>query len=558
MWIESLVRDGDYRHWTQVSALITAEEEADNLRKSPIYFSWCDEGVPFLHYARGWRENGYHSQLIYDKQLHLPGIKAICLKNEKAWFVFQRGAGVPDEVYQWCDDNMTQASSLASYYNIRHNLKIYYWDKGSRYISPPRHTDYTFPADSDFRDLQFDVVSEREHPTEIKLQLTGDKDRLLGDGNTCSLEFNGEPLKTKFIYSQNKGAFYAEHLLPKGVGSYRLRMHDPAIKVEQVSWWPHWPGRVIEMYPEQSEVTWPEGTMSIEKNKAEKILRLSRRAYTSYSFSVDIPSRYWFGLEACNDAANIVLFEVILDGKSRGVLSFDEQNNQFSEKGFPVYANRGEHTLEIQFINETRKSEDWIAGGDKRIEGRVRGIRLRPATAKLIRRDERVVVLDKVKPTPVEFAIDDDMQLASGWHLVTSENEEFDYTITRDEENGDQVLSMEIDPKSKGFMLLSPQMVFLTNRVAYYSAAFRLQTVNNHDVNIRTYYYDENGELIAENAAYMLGLSRTCDWTRLMELQRAMPEAKTYSIAIWVYPNGHRTSRTTGRISVRNPVVESF
>ena len=337
--------------------------------------------------------------------------------------------------------------------------------------------------------------------------------------------------------------------IQEGLRQLRLTGSGAAIEVRSIDVIPLYPDGEIPFEGISATSIYPSAWVWMPWEGDTRVLCLKRKTHAGYEFGLSDPGDYRLSIEARNDLPGPVLLEVRLDDAALGILMFDRQDNSWEEKGFSLHIDAGEHLLDVRFLNEMNVGE---TDPDLDNDAWIRRLRLSPASgANPV--DQRTIIPTH-PPRAIALVEAGTSQPNPGWSLEMEPDVQYNIETDAD---GEAMFTAILQRQNGAQFLLAPPLPIDTGGVLYYSALLRAENLDNHSINMCTYFLDNKGELVDTHIVNQEGITGTTDWVRFVELYPMPAGTSYYCSCFWVYENGKKTSDEAGTVYFKDLRIEA-
>lgn len=279
-----------------------------------------------------------------------------------------------------------------------------------------------------------------------------------------------------------------------------------------------------------------------------KYTQFSRSGYVDYSFTLFSKGDYTLTVRALNDIPSPVLLQVDINGKFHCFLSFNHDDNSFSDKYIHLEnLDLGELNVSLHFLNS-------IHGTSEDDTNRVFGLEY----IRLTKSDPDQVPQSQ----PTRVALIDESLRDQYTGLVAYNNNKSIWTALEN-----TVLSVvdrsavqiRVDPSETELVGVMTEAIEFTEKSGgvYISGELNINNMNNHTVNVLFLALNENGDQIVQQYFFPTGYMQTEGWEKFAAYLGCPKDIngvviKYAAIGIVAYPNSSMPGDSEEIFSIRN------
>lgn len=540
-----LLSDG--RNWDAVVPAIAARIRPG---EPLVYTNWAEEAMlPF--YQRRYRlESQPIRRLAHTPrrdELSAAELRDLCYRSPSLWFVSSWLDIQSDKAVAWAATHMETVAAGASIFSDRYDVTAYHWDRGGRYILPPRILDYR-PRPADLSNGSFFQSFTFEESLAYRIEVASHTAAV----GPLTLEVEDRSLPMTRLENAPPGETRWSAVLPIAKGDRRLSL----------SGFPHGGIKLLRIAPVYAESTiliaatgpsvfYPSDFVWSAEIDGRNWLGLKRNTFATYDFSVLESGAYELGCVARHDRPGPVWIEIRIDDIAAGVLEFAADDNASDVRHLPVQLTAGDHRLTARFLNEGAVQE---LPEDLDRDAWIQSFSLRPLDAASTARDERLFS-PRGAAASVPLATSDATGPGGSWSLTA--DGDLQARIVPADLPGGVAWTADLPRGSEGLLLRSAHLPLAAPGWVYLSAQLRAENLLNHSINLRVSYLDADGNSLGEKIVNQEGVYRTTDWVRLVEFQPVPGIVRSVRLAFWAYPNGRQPSPEPGRVFFGDVRIES-
>lgn len=499
-------------------------------------------------------------ELQYDKGAGLNTIQRLLKgagKGGTVWYVY----AWPDlrpMVVSWLEKHFDDILRYPTYpNNPKYDIVLWKWKYRDRFLSNEIPVQLS---------LSFDPVLPRESPDRDSGWFKSEKNIFVYHELTASLDYRGSPddLPSSFtmvLYSGEKENIWicgARETWPdikinfrEGLVPFRVYMKsgdkpDRNRVILNLALESENPERKLINAIGYDSSTPSLDIESLDENGATCVF-MPYNSFVGYNISIKENGVYNLAIKARNDSPGPILYEMDINEKPVGILSFNKGDDSWEEKGFPIELSSGEHMVSIYYISniylgskaEKADNDSYIQylylerlGEEKQVEDQ-----------RVIIPPDFLVPISKIKPLP-------DMSLGSGdvpgWRPkglsgvsvvdVTQKDKTF------------KALQGEIPPDVKAAGFSSPAIPVKPGQIVYFSVKAGVENLKNHSANVMLVYMDKNHKMIGQRWINAQGIMEDIPEVKFICF-RTVPSGIEYIvIQLSVYANSRKSFQSWGKV----------
>ena len=461
-----------------------------------------------------------------------------CYREESLWYVSSWQTANSPPTNEWAEWALNEVGRGSSLLEVNNDLKMFHWDMGGRYVLAPRILNYR-PVPNDFSQpttfkQEFLFEQTMTYTLSLRLQPEAQIESLRIDGTDIEIPKNDSfgSATSQIVFQFQQGRCEIElngEGLDVGLTSIEIAPMYPEGKISVPA------AHTYDLYPgSHTHIT------TVDSPEHESVVKLLGSGYLRYDVGIQEEGIYLFAIEGRDVEGLGAMIEVRHNGRTQGVVVLGPESDGWEEKGFGIELDRGGHEFELYFLSRVNPP------GMAAKEGRqvvFRSISLQPIEDMRHVEDDRFFT---PMNDPIAYTVDqvDSRGFPVGWLFRSSDRQV--PKVVYDDQLGQKVLRAEIQPGPGGLIVRGPKIDMSPRNFTYYSAQVRAEGLENHSINIRTYYYDADNNELDSLLVGDIGVTRTSDWVRIVDLRPRIREAAYCRPGFWVYPNGRQPSPDPG------------
>jgi 4-amino-4-deoxy-L-arabinose transferase-like glycosyltransferase len=270
-------------------------------------------------------------------------------------------------------------------------------------------------------------------------------------------------------------------------------------------------------------------------------------SFVGYNISIKENGFYNLAIKAGNDSPGPILYEVDIDDKPVGILSFYKADESWEIQEFPVKLTSGQHEICIYYISnvlvgsraEKEDSDSWI-----------QYLYLEKLSGEKDAKDQRVFIPGEilVPISRIKRLLNMSLQDADspGWQPRGLSGASVVDVTPKDRTF--KALQAEIpqDVKAAGFS--SPAIPVKTGQIVYFSVKAGVENLKNHSANVMLVYMDKDHKVVGQNWINSQGIMEDVPEVKFICF-RTVPSGIEYiAIHLTVYANSRKPFQSPGRV----------
>lgn len=535
----------DGRNWDAVMPVLA---ERVTPGEPVLYTNWAEEAMLPYYQERYGLAQLPTRRLAYTAQrgrLAEYELKDACYRTPSLWFLSSWLEIQSTEAVAWATSHMETAARGESIFSDRYDVTAFYWNRGGRYVLPPRILRHV-PAAGDIKGEEFgqNFLFERSMDYELQFSLApgappGDA-RITLDGSEAPSAIQIGESGRSTITGRAQIAGGERHIGLSGVG---------AGEIEELRIIPRYPENRIVIPATETARFYPSDYVWSPERAGAPWLCLKRNTFADYEFSVAEAGEYELTLRGLHDRPGPIWLEVRLDDDALGVVQFERDDDTPGDRLMPMALAAGDHTLTVHFLNEGSVAE---SEEDRDRDAWIDRLEFRPLASGASAADDRIY---RPGAETAFLALAADGNPSPRWTAV--HDGDLELRVDRGAARDGAGIVAAIPRESRGLLFVSPPIPVGREGLVYYSAVLRAERLLNHSINLKTFLLDRSGERIAEKVVNQEGIYRDTGPVRFVDFQPVPPRVAAYQIAFWVYPNGRRPSTAAGTVRFGDVRIET-
>ncbi len=488
--------------------------------------------------------------------LTLGELQNLCYDESGLWYLAGWQRDFPESTVRWVDERFENVSSSISIVERGNDLTAYHWNWGGRYVLAPRIFRWNPPWDEEsegseepegvnradaaqFASFEEEFLFETSMIYEVRFYHDGEPLRSL----PATAGIDETPLRLR-PGANKEGERFLSALVDVSPGARKLAFssNGSAVTWARMEILPRYAGDQIEIDLTRISNIFPNDFVRTERLSGTEILSLQRGTFASYKFSIEHGGRYLLTCLSRDYRNSGIILELRVDDSPIGLLAYSSASPVWEARVVSVDLERGDHELTVRFMSKSGFNRVRPKQAERRA-AQVRALAFMPQPEGHNLNDQRMLA-PREEPILVQLSPVKPLGTTDAWTF--SFDGEIPPSIVEDIGLGHEVFAARIEPDSAGLLLVAPSQPIPEGGLIYYSALLRCAELNNHSVNLRTYFLDADGGVIDSLVVSDSPLNRTTSWVRFVEVTTAMPEAVAYAPVFWVYPNSRRPSSLPG------------
>lgn len=482
--------------------------------------------------------------------LTLGELQNLCYDEPALWYLAGWQRDFPETTVRWVEERFERIASSISIVERGNDLTAYHWKWGGRYVLAPRIFRFEPPWSeegeggeeaeaAESASFEEEFLFETSMIYEVRFYHDGEPLRAL----PATATIDETPLRLR-SGTNKEGERFISALVDVRPGVRRLAFlsNGSAVTWARMEVLPRYAGDQIEIDLTRISNIFPNDFVRTERLGGTEILSLQRGTFASYKFSIEHAGRYLLTCISRDYRNSGIILELRVDDSPIGLLAYSSASPVWEARVVSVELERGDHELTVRFMSKSgfRKVRPRQA---ERREAQVLALAFKPQPEGHKLADQRMLA-PREEPILIQLSPAKPLGTPDAWTF--SFDGETLPSIVDDLGLGHEVFAARIEPESQGLLLVAPSQPIPEGGLIYYSALLRCSELNNHSVNMRTYFLDADGAVIDSLVVSDSALNRTTSWVRFVEVTTAMPEAVAYAPVFWVYPNSRRPSSLPG------------
>lgn len=270
-------------------------------------------------------------------------------------------------------------------------------------------------------------------------------------------------------------------------------------------------------------------------------------SFVGYNIAISRDGLYNLAINAKNNAPGPILYQVDIDEKPVGILSFRKADNTWETKNFPIKMKSGEHSININYI-----SNIYLGSRAEKSDrdSFIQYLSLEELSGEHFPKDQRVnisrdimVPISNLKPLL-------DMTLGYvntlGWHPSgISSVSEIDIP---GKEKSWKALQADIPREVKVAVFMSPGIPVKSGQIIYFSVKAGVANLHNHSANVILVFMDENLKKIGQRWINAQGITEDISETKFICFRIVPSDVHFISIHLAAYSKSRKPFQTTGKV----------
>lgn len=296
------------------------------------------------------------------------------------------------------------------------------------------------------------------------------------------------------------------------------------------------------------------------------VLVFDRNEGVHYDLHLTKDANYRFTFEAIEDSPGPVYFEVAIDGRPKGILSYDKADMSWSRQSMIEPLSEGDHTLTVNYL-----SEYDVGATDPDKNNNLALAEIEIAAAKPTDRDDRLPLAEKLTAAPAQQVAPGFASAGAGdgraWDFLTYAGAKpkppLKCALEPDAEapwpGGSQV-HFSIPADSTSTLLVSPTFPVEPGKIIYFRSEVRVQNLVNHSANLQLLLMDKDGYMVDVIHVRAQGITGTTPWIPYVYAEELPEDAAYATVACVIYQNGKMPAQEGGeawfrRLEFPSPAV---